>query len=104
MNYQIDCTETDYLDKPGNTIRSLLIDYVQSRKATKQEYAIDSLDLILGFVGGLSAVIFYLMELVLGNFEDFKVHSMHLGSFYGTNSSIRKQSDEAHHLKKSSEE
>ena len=74
-----------YFDNPNNDRKVLVIDYVQSRKATEQEYAINSLDLILGFVGGLSAVIFYLMELVLGNFEDFKVHNMLLGSFYGTN-------------------
>ena len=86
MNYFVDRSETDYLPNPDNARRSLMVSYMQSRKVSKHKYTINSLDLILGFVGGLSAVIFYVMELVLGNFEEFKVHNMLLGSFYGTNS------------------
>ena len=69
----VDSTQSEILANPNNLLPSLTIIYSQSRKANELTYSINSLDLVLGVVGGLSAVVFYGMQLVLGNFEDFKM-------------------------------
>ena len=53
---------------PNNKFPHFIVTYVQSRKANKMEYSINSLDLVLGVVGGLSAVILTTMELIFGGF------------------------------------
>lgn len=51
----------------------LYVAYSQSRTVNEAEYAINSLDILLGVVGGLSAVVWGGMSLVLDGYENFKL-------------------------------
>ena len=57
-NYHIEQTHNQKLANVDNLRPHAVIHYSQSRKVTNIEIAIDSLDIVLGLVGGLAAIIF----------------------------------------------
>ena len=54
------------LKNTGNVDPSFKQWFIQSHVQTYQEYSVVSLDVLLGLVGGLSAVVFGALNLVLG--------------------------------------
>ena len=47
-------------------------------------WAITSLDLILGLVGGFTSIIWLLLSIVIGPYEDFRFNNSLIGSIYPT--------------------
>ena len=58
--------------------------FVQSRVVNNQQWAINSLDLVLGLVGGLSGIMWSILALVFGGYESFKLYNSLIGSVYPT--------------------
>ena len=51
----------------------MLIEYAQSRVQYNEEWSVQSLDIVLGLVGGLSGIIWASLSMVLGTYETFKL-------------------------------
>jgi len=66
---------------------------VQSRSFTETTWSVNSLDLILGLVGGITAIIWSFLGIIIGPYEDFKFQNSVAGSIYPT--SPQKDEDEA---------
>ena len=50
------------------------------------EWSINSLDIVLGLVGGLAGVIWPMLAMVFGGYETFKFENSLIGSIYPTSS------------------
>jgi len=50
----------------------------------KVDWSINSLDLVLGLVGGLSGIVWGFLLLVFGGYESFKLENSLIGSVYPT--------------------
>ena len=57
---------------------------VQSRAQQQITWAISSLDLILGLVGGFTAIIWSSLAFAIGPYEEFKFNNSVVGSIYPT--------------------
>ena len=57
---------------------------VQSRRITNIEWSIQSIDIILGLVGGVSGIIWAALGLIIGPYEDFKFNNSVIGMIYPT--------------------
>ena len=57
---------------------------MQSRVQDTETWAINSLDKVLGLVGGLSGIVWGFLSLVLGGYESFKLENSLIGSVYPT--------------------
>ena len=66
---------------------------MQSREFTTIDWSINSLDLILGLVGGFTAMIWASLGFVIQPYEDFKFNNSLVGSIYPT--SPQRDEDEA---------
>ena len=66
---------------------------VQAREYTEVVWAIYSLDLILGLVGGFTGIIWMGLGLMIAPYEDFKFQASLIGSVYPC--SPQKDADEA---------
>ena len=60
------------------------VEYLQSRLQTQNEFAIHSLDIVLGLVGGLSSIIWGTLYLIFGGYEQFKLENSLIGVVYAT--------------------
>ena len=58
--------------------------YQQSRAQISYTWSVDSLDLVLGLVGGLAGVIWPVLEIVFGGYESFRFENSLIGSVYPT--------------------
>ena len=83
-NYQVARTQGQRLDNDENKNASVVIHYSQSRKSNSLSYAINSLDLVLGLVGGFSSIVLVTMQIVLGGFENFRLQNTLIRHFYWT--------------------
>lgn len=68
---------------------------VQSRSYTETTWSINSLDLILGLVGGITSIIWGCLGIIIAPYEDFKFQNSVAGSMYPT--SPQKDEDEREH-------
>ena len=59
-------------------------DVMQSRKRYKTTYAVVSLDMILGMVGGITSVIWGMLAILISPYQDFALQQSLLGSIYPT--------------------
>ena len=57
---------------------------MQSRKSTDVTWSIQSIDLILGLVGGISAIAWGAIGMFLASYQDFKFQHNLIGSMYAT--------------------
>ena len=57
---------------------------MQSRKSTDVMWSIQSIDLILGLVGGVSAIAWGAIGMFLASYQDFKFQNDLIGSIYAT--------------------
>lgn len=72
--------ESTYADAmPAMTVR-----YTQSRVQNQFTWSINSLDLVLGLVGGLAGVVYPALFLVFGGYENFKFENSLISSIYPT--------------------
>lgn len=55
---------------------------MQSRKTEGIEVAVQSLDIVLGLVGGLSSILWGTLYLVFGGYEQFKLQNSLIGHVY----------------------
>ena len=56
----------------------------QSRLINKQQYSFYSLEILLGVVGGLSAMIWGILSVCFAGYEEFKFHNSLFGQNYPT--------------------
>lgn len=62
----------------------LSVYYMQSRVQHSEQWAINSLDVRLSLVGGLSGIIWGVLNLTFGSYESFKLDNSLIGSIYPT--------------------
>lgn len=62
----------------------------QSRKWNEVVWSIDSLDIILGLVGGFTSIIWSLLGFIMAPYEQFRYHVTLIRSLYSTSSGHRK--------------
>lgn len=55
----------------------------QSIKIVETQWSIDSIDLILGFIGGMAGLIWSILGFVLGSYQNFAFESSMINNFYG---------------------
>ena len=66
--------------------------FLLSRKNVTTQWSIDSIDLILGFIGGMSEVIWIIVSFMLGSYLNFHYESSMIRNFYGS-SKVHMNSD-----------
>ena len=66
----------------GNDGTNLAIWFTKSPTITHQEFAIHSLDTVLGLIGGYSALLWAFVHYCLGDYEAFKFQNSILGTVY----------------------
>ena len=58
--------------------------YRQARVLYIEEWAIDSLDVVLGLVGGFTSLLWTALSILLGGYETFKFENSLIGAVYPT--------------------
>ena len=58
------------------------ITFSQSREFTESEISVDSVDLILGLLGGYTAILWGVSEYFMSGYSDFKFFNSLIGSVY----------------------
>ena len=78
---------------------SVLIYWKQGRRVNEFTWAINSLDLVLGVIGGLSGIVWAVFAMILGGYEGFRYQNSLIGAVYPTAPKTRKVSpDETYGL------
>ena len=60
----------------------LYIQWSQSRVVNNEQWVINSLDLVLGLVGGLSGMIWAILSFIFSRYESFKLNNSLVGHVY----------------------
>ena len=60
------------------------IEWIQDRKQDEITWAVKSLDIVLGLVGGLSGILWSGLFLLFGGYESFKLENSLIGAVYST--------------------
>ena len=60
------------------------VQWIQSRTQYQEQWSIDSLDIVLGVVGGFSGVVWSFLALIFGGYETFKFENSLIGAVYPT--------------------
>ena len=87
INYKVEDDSTaldrqasDWADaKPAITVR-----YTQSRVQNQFTWSVNSLDLVLGLVGGLAGVVYPALFFIFGGYENFKFENSLISAIYPT--------------------
>ena len=76
------------------TIVNELVDYAlyQAREYSESEWGVDSLDILLGVIGGFTGLIWDLLDYLLGGYQSFRFTSSLIGEIYSTTASERMRS------------
>ena len=82
--YTVDHSTPRTISDTNNEFAHIITGWVQSRKQEDLTFSINSLDITLGLVGGLSGIIWAIMELVAGGYESFTFENSMIGSIYPT--------------------
>jgi len=85
-DYDVESTASTSIDNPSNSAPSIIVDYVQSKKQPQAKYAITSLDVALGLVGGVASILIYLLGLVVNPFRNFRLKNTLIRHLYPTSS------------------
>ena len=84
--YEIDSINVDSLplvpDEDGR-LTYFRTTFTQSRKNITTQWSIDSIDLILGFIGGMSEVIWAILGMLMASYLTFHFESGMIRNFYG---------------------
>ena len=82
--YSVEKSVPRLINDTGNKVSQVITGYVQSRRQETLTFSINSLDITLGLVGGLSGIIWAIMELVAGGYESFQFENSLIGSIFPT--------------------
>ena len=66
----------------------MIITWYQSRVVDEVSWSINSLDLVLGLVGGVCGIVWSGLAMVLGGYETFKLENSLIGAVYPTSPGI----------------
>ena len=58
--------------------------YVQANEVYEEEWVIQSLDIVLGLVGGFTGLLWSVTAMIIGGYESFKFESSLIGALYST--------------------
>ena len=58
--------------------------WVQATEQYQETWAVESIDIVLGLVGGFSGILWSLLAMVFGGYETFKLENSLIGSIYPT--------------------
>ena len=84
-NYQVESQSLrKYQDFGAEESGTFLIKYVQARQVYTEEWAIQSLDIVLGIVGGFTGLLWSAISTLLGGYESFKFQNTLIGALYRT--------------------
>ena len=61
-----------------------MIVYTQDRQKFKEDWAIESLDIVLGLVGGFTGLLWAALATLLGGYSTFKLENSLIGAVYPT--------------------
>ena len=78
---------------PTSSLASIDVIYVQSKVQYEEAWQIQSLDAVLGLVGGFVGLIWGTLSFFLGGYETFKLHNSLISAIYPTSPQGR-ESDE----------
>ena len=94
-NYKVE-NERQRKSTPTGTERDYVFKQVlkQSRVVHKQTWAYESLDLVLGLVGGLAGVVWSVLSYLLGDYEQFKYQNSLIGKIYPTSPKVKDEEDD----------
>ena len=87
INYRVehDSTALDIQAKDfADAMPPLTVRYTQSRVQYQITWSINSLDLVLGLVGGLAGVVYPALYLAFGGYENFKFENSLISAIYPT--------------------
>lgn len=59
-----------------------MLAFKQSRRVNEYTWSINSLDLVLGVIGGLSGIVWAVLAMLFGGYEAFKYQNSLIGSIY----------------------
>ena len=84
-NYQVE-RESIFLNSDTYDNHRLNIKYVMARPVYTEEWAIESIDIVLGIVGGFFGLVWSLLAFLLGGYEAFRSEHTLIGDLYKTDS------------------
>ena len=84
VNYEVEKTQTRTIADTGDYLPQYRITYAQSRVQRSNTWAIKSLDLALGVVGGISAITWGTLALMFDGYESFKYTNSLISAVYPT--------------------
>ena len=76
----------------GELTTSVFLSWKQGRRINEFTWSINSLDLVLGVIGGLSGIVWAVLAMALGGYEAFKYQNSLIGAVYPTAPKIQKVS------------
>ena len=82
------------LDAEGEIKTEVVIVWKQGRRINELTWSINSLDLVLGVIGGLSSIVWAVLAMALSGYEAFKFQNSLIGAVYPTAPSIGQVSSE----------
>jgi len=80
--YKVEDSESRFV--PGAKYAELDIIYSQATVTYTQEWAIESIDIVLGLVGGFSGILWSVLAMLFGGYETFKLENSLIGAVYPT--------------------
>ena len=84
VNYEIENVQSRSIIEDSTQIPTVTIWFTQSRVKHNSEYKVDSLDVLLGLVGGFASIVAGAMQLILGDYEDFRFKNSLIRHTYRT--------------------
>ena len=91
-NYKVRTADERYSKREENVL--LWVTYQQDRIQHEFKWSIKSLDLVLAAVGGLSAIVWSSLAMVLGGYETFKFENSLISRIYPTSPQDLDNSDD----------
>ena len=78
----------------------VVMNYYQARVQTTSRWSINSLDIVLGLVGGLAGLVWGTLSLVFGSYEAYRLQNSLIGSIYPMVPRFDRESRGGHHSEK----
>lgn len=68
----------------GEFTTAVILNWKQGRRINEFTWSINSLDLVLGVIGGLSGIVWAVLAMALSGYEAFKYQNSLIGAVYPT--------------------
>ena len=82
-NYVLE-SENEHSEPDGADTRVFVQAYQQSRVSDRYEWSVESLDIVLGLVGGFSGIVWSALGYLLMGYQNFKYENSLIGSIFPT--------------------